>query len=296
MASVRVAARSHSWVLCLAVGLVSACNSEVPDYTTDEDTGSTHAIVTVQRTQSTDLDDGDSAEGFAQFASVPAHADPARALRAAGVLRELPQANECASTEELNKVDGPLSLLGPIEFLEAGDVALSASGLTTNLAAHAFPTVAGFASGVVYATPDRSQEALPSGAAYVITTNGSSVFPALRIQADAPETPSGVTINGQPLADVTEISAHKPMDVTWTVGQSADLVYVELGTSDGASGMLCAFADEEGAGSIGTENLSFSGPVRLSFHRARVSTAQTSKVAAELRFDFETAGTVEFVE
>jgi hypothetical protein len=195
-------------------------------------------------------------------------------------------------------MNGPLAALGPVEFLEAGDVAISAGGSITALAAHAFPTVGDFASGVVYATRDQSAEPLPADAHYVIATQGSSVVSPMEVHAEAPRELEQVTVNGVPLADLREISSGEPFDLTWSVGEAGDVVLVEVAFQDGAPSLLCAFRDDNGAGTVTTETVAPLGPASLAVHRTRIRSFERAVGfdTAELRFDFQRTTTVEFVE
>jgi hypothetical protein len=218
--------------------VMAGCASEVPNYTPDADTGSRHAVITVERVEPVDTETPLTADAFAQFVRVPAYAEPTKVLGSAGVSRPLPAIDTCATADEFEDMNGPLAALGPVEFLEAGDVAISAGGSITALAAHAFPTVGDFASGVVYATRDQSAEPLPADAHYVIATQGSSVVSPMEVHEEAPRELEQVTVNGVPLADLREISSGEPFDLTWSVGEAGDVVLVEVAFQDGAPSLL----------------------------------------------------------
>jgi hypothetical protein len=104
-----------------------------------------------------------------------------------------------------------------------------------------------------------------------------------------------VTIGGVPLERSVSATAGQPLDFTWTEGEPADRVYVELSDSD--TSILCAFADEDGSGSVPgplTAKLVPDSLVRTSVHRVReAARAEESQRADALvletmvRFDFE---------
>lgn len=283
----------------LSLGLTAvvhlACTSEVPNYTPDADTGSRHAVISVERIETADTDGAVSADAFAQFVRVPAQAEPAKVLATTGIVRTLPAVDTCASSEDFEEFSGPMTTLGPVEFLEVGNVSITANGATTVLAPHAFPTVSDFASGVVYATRDLSAEPLPAAVPYAIRTDGSAVVSALRVQGDAPSTLDQITVNGVPIFEVDELSVKKPLDLTWAVGESTDLVYAELTMMDGGPNLLCAFRDDAGAGTIPADTFAATGSGSIAVHRARAQTFdQTSFDTADLYFDFQQSATVEF--
>lgn len=295
VSSIRLAGLS---LLAGAGAIAIGCTTTVPDYTPDADTGTTHAVVTIERSESALEADSVRADALAQFVSIPAYTEPDSALRVAGVVNDLPEADHCASGADFGQLEEPLSTFGPIEFLEAGEVTLSPDrSVATSLSPHAFPTVSDFASGVVYTTRDRDAAALPAAVPYRVTVGGSYAVPAIDVVGSAPGVPGAVTVSGVPLEEVVEVAVTDPIDLTWQVGEPGDLVYVELLDRDNASSVVCVFHDEEGAGTVPEASFSTLGPGRLSMHRLRISQFDTDGLSkGELRFDFEITTPVDFVE
>jgi hypothetical protein len=103
-----------------------------------------------------------------------------------------------------------------------------------------------------------------------------------------------VTIGGVPLERATSLSAGQPLDFTWTEGEAADRVFVELAGAD--ANVLCSFADDDGSGSVPgvlTARLG-NDAVRVALHRVRetVGAQEPPRVDALIvetmvRFDFE---------
>lgn len=275
--------------------LSAACSAEVTSYTPDADQGSTHAVVVVERSN-LGGEQGSNADALAQFAKVPAETEPAAVWKLAGTALELPPVGSCQTGSEFAESSTALSTLGTVEFLEAGDVTVRADGVATALAPHALPAVGAFASGVVYATRDRSV-VLPASASYTVVAQGSAALPGLEIRAEAPRDLEGVTVGGIPFADLSAIAASEPLDVTWNVGQAGDIVYLELLSQDARLGVVCAFDDGEGSGTLPAELITVTGPARLTVHRVRSMPFGSGVVhGGELRFDFEVGTGVDIAE
>lgn len=281
-----------------SVALSAACTSEVPDYTPDADTGSTHAVVVVERSESAaTLEDDSSAEAIAQFVSVPAYAEADAVLRFAGTAMQLPELGQCEVPGlSVDEPEAPTPF-GPVEFLEVGEVSIQAGPSQTLLARHAFPNVGDFASGVVYTTLDRSAE-LPAATEYAIGAEGTASFAPIRIRANAPAALDGLSVSGVPVAELESLSTSAPVDLTWSVGSSSDTVYVEVVSWDGAVEAVCAFADSDGVGTLPAEMLTVLGPGSLNVHRLRSTryVAVDGVDTLEFRFDFELTAAIEFVE
>jgi hypothetical protein len=270
------------------------CASEIPEDVPDAESSSRHALVSVERSVLVNPDEPAQAEALAQFPRVPARDEPASVLRAAGLIRDLPGAGECMTPAELAELSGALSATSSVEFLDVGEVTIQAGEAVTALGAHAFPTVSDFASGVVYATRDRDPEPLPPGETYLITVAGSPGVDGMTFHASAPLPLDNVTLGGLPLAEVEAVPASQPLDLTWTVGQPGDLVYVALTTQDESSGVVCSFRDEDGVGTIPGDFLPATSLARLSLHRMRRQALRDAPIdSGEIRFDFELATALE---
>ncbi len=279
-----------------AVGFTAAaCATQAPTPVPDGEQSKTHALISVDRTEPAAPESPGSASAIARFVSVPAYSDTTRVLVAAGAEPSLPPADTCQTSGADDDLEPPLPSQDPIEFVEAGDVTLTAGGATTPLAPHAFPTVGSFASGVLYTTRDRAADGLPPGARYTVTVTGSASIPAFGLVGDAPSMPRGVQIGGADLKDVTEVHTGRPLELTWTPGDATDQVYVELLAYDGSTSVLCSFRDETGAGSVPADAFSGAGAGRLAIHRVRLRRVEGGTApAGDIRFDFQVGAPVEF--
>jgi hypothetical protein len=272
------------------------CSIDAEQYSADADTGSKHALVGVERSVS--LDHPEAARGavVAGFVQMPADLDAKSLFELVGLSHSLPAAGQCRSRGELRSTP-PLSSIGHVEFLEAGEVNVSTAAARSSLAPHAFPTVTELISGVVYTTRDRSSAPLPAGTRYAITASGSAGVEALSIERDAPADLEAVTIGGVALADTSELSIGRDLDFTWNSGDPNDLVLVELSTADGASASVCVFRDDVGAGTVPQGTFGVAGPGRVSLRRVReIAFSSPGLDMGELRFDFELASGVTFTE
>lgn len=272
------------------------CTAEADQYTADADTGSTHALVGIERSVS--LDDSEAARAgvLAGFVQMPADVDAKSLFDLVGLTKPIPEIGRCRTRGQA-PITPPLSSIGHVEFLEAGDVSVSAADARTTLAPHAFPTVTELISGIVYTTRDRSAEPLPGGARYSVHTSGAAGVPALAVEREAPAELEGVMVGGVSLAEVVELRASEPLDLTWTPANvPGDVVLVEVSGVDGAGSSVCAFRDDAGVGSL-PKDLAVPGPGRLSLHRVRSAEFSAPGVeVGELRFDFEVAATLTFTE
>ncbi len=279
------------------VGLASVgCANEPPSASGETDHGKMLALVAVDRTDPAAADGQANASAIARFVSVPAFSDPSRALSAAGATLDLPPIDTCQSSDQ-DDIEPPLPSQGALEFREAGDVAITASGspTPTPLVPHAFPTVGGFASGVLYTTRDRASAALPPAVPYVFTTTGSSSIPGLHATADAPRSLANIQFAGTPIADLTEIHTGTPAEITWGAGDGADLVYVEFLAYDGSPSVTCTFRDS-GSGTVPADAFSGTGTGRMALHRVRSRHFDGGPTSGEMRFDFQTGASVDFTK
>jgi hypothetical protein len=282
--------------LCLALGATAfACANEAPTVVDGGERAKTLAVITVDRNDPASADLAGSASAIARFVSVPEFSDASRLLVASGAIFELPALGTCQAAEAQDELEGANALLGPVEFVEAGEVTLAASGVTTPLVPHAFPAVGTFASGVLYTTRDRESSALPSAVPYVVSVTGSPEMTAVRAQADAPPVPAHVRVGGADLGDIDVVRTDRAIDVSWERGAAADVVYVELLSYDGSPTTVCSFPDQVGAGSISAGTFAGAGGGRIAVHRLRqrhIGAASAS--VGEIRFDFQVGASVEF--
>jgi hypothetical protein len=277
-------------VVVLALG----CSVGSEEYTADAETGSTHALVAIERSVAVDAPDAPRANALAGFVRVPAMVDPGSVMNLVGLGLELPAPGHCTALSRSNS-STPLSQLGHVEFLDAGDVALSAARSATSLAPRAFPTVTDLVSGVVYTTRDRSADALPAGQSYTLKTSGGLNVPQLSVEADAPAVLEAVTVGGLPLSELSALASSRPLDITWGPGDARDLVYVELASSQDGASTLCVFRDDAGSGSIPADSFGHVGDGHFSIHRVRSREFSLPGInRGELRFDFELVAAISF--
>lgn len=302
-----------------------------PDYSADEDSGSTHVLVAVDRSEQAAGAPGDGepaaaeqpegelaeseradtepladaptapqlvarANALAGFVRVPATVDSTTAMQLLGLELELPEVGQCAVHNAEHESSPGLSPVDRIELLEAGNVSVHTSQHETTLAPRAFPTVTDLVEGVVYTTRDLSAEPLPAGESYTVRAAGSEAIVPLSVSVQAPPVPSAVTVGGVPIHGLSAISARQPIDVTWKVGEPDDVVYVEL-SAEGAPSTVCTFRDELGAATVPAGTLAATSEGRFSLHRVRHQPFDASGVeSGRVRFDFEVAVSVKFTE
>ncbi len=282
-----------SVALLLGAALTAfGCSAQTADYATDADTGSTHALISIERSTTVDSANATRAGALAGFVHTPADVDAQGVLGMVGLAQKLPSPGQCTT---LPQPTHP-STVGHVELLEAGDISVNVAGNTTTLAPRAFPTVTDRVSGVMYTTRDRS-EPLPAAAHYTIQTSGGLSVAPLTLEADAPSPLANVTVGGLPLSEVGGLSTSQPVDVTWNAGAPGDIVYVELSHIDGSSSTLCSFRDDAGSGTIPASSVAPSQNGRLSLHRLHERMFTGAGLQdVELRFDFELATNVSFIQ
>jgi len=279
--------------LCLGVVAI-ACANEPPTVVGDDEPGKMHAVLSVERSDQALSDTPGSASAVARFVRLPALADASRVLSTAGVTLDLPPVDTCVPSGSQGEFEAPPAQ-GGVEFVEAGDVNISTSEIVTPLVPHAFPTVGGFASGVLYTTKDRTSGALPEAVPYVISASGSASVPALRAVVDAPKSPSSVTVGGIPLGELLELHTGSMTELAWTPGDASDVVYAELFAYDGSASVLCTFRDEAGSGKIPADAFAGIGNGRLGLHRVRSRHLDgASSPSSDVRFDFQVGSAIDF--
>ncbi|MBK7581530.1 MAG: hypothetical protein IPI67_15135 [Myxococcales bacterium] len=288
---------SHASLRSGALALMGAaalgCSAELEHYSTDADTNeSAHALVTIQRSLTAD-GTPPRAEVLAGFVRVPADVETRPLYQLLGLRTVTPPIGQCRAKSAGLESTPPLSGIGRVELLEAGDVWVGAAGSESTLAPHAFPTVTDQIAGVLYASRDRSASALPSASSYVVRTAGGPNAPAINLTTEAPLDLDTVTLGGVALGDLKEVDLRTPIDVTWGVGSAGDVVVVELSTTDGV--LACAFRDDVGAGTIPASAFDRAGAGRVSLQRVRTATFRAPGVDfGELAFQFELSTSVAF--
>ncbi len=304
--SLRAERRSRTAGLQLVAlsALTWGCSVSPETYVGDEK-GSTHAVVAVSREDT--LNAPPRGDALAGFVHLPAAADRDRALELAGLGIELPEPGQCWRAAPERSTEG-LAGVSRIEFLDAGRVRLIAGDAAPHeLAPHAFPTIADFISGVVYASRDRNGDGLPAGQLYRIETGNDGSVAELSASHEAPPLPADVTLGGAPFESVEKLQSGQPLDVTWSVSSdTSDRFYVEVAASGASS--ICSFDDASGAGTVPTDGFPSGADAHLSLHRVRVARSVPQSPAQganddqapkgvdqlELRFDFSVSRAVHF--
>jgi hypothetical protein len=275
----------------VAAIVVAGCSVQSESYTADADADSTHALVEVERAAS--LDGAQSAQAIASFVRVPLAVDAESAMALVGLGFEPPPVDQCAARErEISSIPD-----APVEFLEAGDVSIAAGGSLAVLAPRALPSVTDLISGVVYTSRDQDVEPFPTNVLYRVSASGGHSVAGLTLSGRAPASLEAVTLGGQMLTHGMRITPYQQLDLTWAVGDPADLLYAEL-TSPGGSTYGCTFRDDVGAGTIPSRAADGLGAARLTLHRIRRADLGSvgSLARAELRFDLVLSASVVLAE
>jgi hypothetical protein len=263
---------------------VLGCTVDVASEPDAEEAGKTHAIVTITRRAAANTPEDVRADALASFVRLPATADAAGVLRAAGLSTDLPPVGECRRTTPGQAV--ATAAVTRVELLDAGEVSVAAGGRVTTLALRAFPTVTDSIAGVVYTTRDRAAEPLPSGLTYTVAASGTPALGALSGAAAAPDALTGVEIQGTPLAEVESLAGSRDLGVTWVAGAPQDQLLVVI--DGGGTVTECTFKDDAGRGTLPAQKLPAPGQATLAVHRLRRAHFTDADIAGgELRFDFE---------
>lgn len=274
---------------CL-VAAVAACSGNAAPYTTDADRGSTHALVTVERRDEVGAEAPSQNRAFATFVRTPPEADPAQAMRVAGLDFELPELGECRVHGREGSAVSPLQR---VELLDAGDVTLETAEGRVELAPRPFPAVTSLLSGVIYTSRERVA-ALPAGEAYALSASGGALSAPLAVSAEAPSVLTGVTLGGVPLTNDAALNPNGAA-LEWAPGAPRDLVYVRLTLADGTHRLTCAFRDDLGRGALPASAIPDGTSATLALHRlrsVRIVSPESAIDAGELRFDFELSASV----
>jgi len=286
------ASRSAALVALLGLSALG-CSAELETYSTDADTGSTHALITVQRSRSAN-GLSERADALAGFLQVPADVESKPLYHLLGLKNPVPAVGQCRARSAQPEATPPLSRMGRVELLVVNEVTIGVGGSETVLAPHAFPTVTDSISGVVYTSRDRSPEAWPPSARYAIHAVSTDA-PPIDVVSDAPSELEAVTVGGTPIADVGDVSLHQPLDVTWAVGAPGDVVVISLIASDGTTELSCSFRDDTGAGTVPTSDFAGVGAGRLLLRRLHTQSFSAPGVdVGEVGFDFELDANVSF--
>jgi hypothetical protein len=289
-------APTFAFGVCIAsAALGAACSVAPVDYGSEADAGSsTHALITVERSVVLNSVETPRAAAFAGFVRTPPEVDASAMLRLAGFGLDLPAVGQCAEPNHERVSSMPLSPLGRVEFLDAGDVTLRTSSTNALLATRALPAVTDLIAGVVYTTRDRAADPLPAATTYTLAASGG-LLRAFSVNANAPAQLGGVKVGSTPLAELTNLAVNSAIALNWEPGLGRDFVYVELSTQDGSATTRCTFRDDAGNGRVPAGAFVGTGLGEVSLHRVHSEPFASGSVdAGEVRFDFEQSANVEF--
>jgi len=261
-----------------------------------------HALVQVRRTEA--IGGEPRADALAGLIRVPETADAAEVFALAGLRDQLPPVGQCQTGEAASAELAAAGLeMQSVELVPADVVSVRTSGGAHLLAPHAFPSVSDSIRGVIYASRDQTAWSLPSGGRYEIVLGGAEGLENERAVHESPGVPSGVTIGGLPLTEVSEIR-QPDLDLTWAPsGSTLDLLAARLRTAE--STYTCTFRDADGFGSISLAEaekaiagVAFARDTAgtLSLHRVRAEASATpgETSVVEVRFDFSVARELAF--
>ncbi len=287
------------WFLwsCLGglVGLiVLGCSADVESSQSPEDASVIQAAIVVERRVDVRPAGPATGQALVGFLSVPTHVDPGVAMQLVGLEPSWPDIPGCKVLGA--KTGATVSSMGTMEFLDAGSVEILAAGSQEELAPRVFPTVTDSIAGLMYTSREPTKSLWPAAAQYVVRTTGGPGLPPLNVTAQAPAELDSVTVGGAPLAAATSIHLDAPVDLTWSVGQPGDVVWVELASLDTFAGVLCAFGDDSGVGTIPSLKGVAPGAGTLEVHRSRSVPFRASEQArGAVRFDFSVMRNVELL-
>jgi hypothetical protein len=238
----------------------------------------------------------------AKFMRLSPATDPELAERMVGSPFDLPATGGCMVLSPAAAEESAISLsaLGPIELLDAGDVTLKTGSTEMPLAARAFPDVGDLVFGVFYTSRDAAID-LPAPAKYVVESSGSGLLDRFVLEANAPEGPEGVRVDGIDLTSGITLDEGASANVDWrtpsdaTSASATDLVYVDVTAARGAA-VRCAFQNTARGTIPGSFLRSAAlGPLpadaTVAVHRIRrVPFSAPAMDLGEIRFDLSVIG------
>lgn len=260
----------------------------------DAEASAITAVVVVERTSGNALNQAENTRGeaVARFVRMRSGAVDDDALRSVGATVDFPALGSCSRLSG----GSTTTVFHALDLLDVGAVSLETEASKTSLVARRLPDVADLVSGVVYTarTKDEDGAGFPARGHYVFRAAGA---PDLDVAPFAVEStvigePTDVRVGGlEPrTGEKLLVSGTSLVDVTWTAGESEDVVYIDVvSTSAGASSTTrCLFPDSGRATLAGSSFGDADGTVvthrlhREVFHARGID-------AGELRFDFARA-------
>jgi hypothetical protein len=252
----------------LALAALSGCSAQLGAAEADAEAQSVTAAVVVEHTVTADAARG---EAIAHFVRTRGVAEPA-ILEVLGASVDLPPLGSCAP----QRLAAPGAPLRPVELVDVGAVTLELGGKTTSLQPRRLPDVVDLVSGVVYT--GRTGSAAQGHA--VLRVAGAGDVPSFTREADLPGEPALRPLPTGPLL----VEAGHALELAWEPG--VDLVYVDVDGADAP--WRCAFADEQGQGTIPAVAFGKGGTLRIHrLHREPIMAPGVER--GELRSDFARA-------
>ena len=257
----------------------------------------THAVIELQRSRSTNTSLDDQANVLMSVLRLPATLDSRNVVRMVGLAPSSLEPGQCEHLDYALAATEAAVPVQHVEMLDVGDVLLIAGQHNSPLVRQAFPTVTDFIAGVVYTTRDLSSDPMPPSASYSILARGASSIPPFRIDAAAPREPTNVTLEGLNLAQVTRLVRSTGVELTWSPGEAADKLLVQIISPDRPNDVTCAFKDAAGHGHLPADALVSRGTVRFEIHRLRTTPFTVRGLdRAQVEFDYSLDHLLELVD
>jgi hypothetical protein len=284
--------------LPLLVFAAAACSSSGDDNRAPSNfPTTTHAVVELQRSRSSNASIGNQANVLMSVLRVPATLDSRNVVRMVGLSPTSPEPGQCERVDYAATATEATVPVQHVEMLDVGDVTLIAGARASPLARQAFPTVTDFIAGVVYTTRDLSSDPLPPSPVYSIVARGAQNIPSFRIDASAPQEPTNVTLEGVNLGQVTRLARGIGVDVTWDPGKVGDKFLIEVKSPDRPNDVTCAFNDTSGRGRLPPDFLISRGTVRIEIHRLRTTPVTIKGLdRSQVEFDYSLDHLLELVD
>ena len=280
--------RARLALAALCVAAATGCSANVAA-TADASTTSTRAYLSFERSAREGEPASARAHASARFVRVQAGADEAMAARLVGADLPLPALETCAPLASLGEDGMPLATLGPVDLIDAGEVALETAEGRDTLAVRAFPDVVDLVSGVVYTTRDGAALGWGAPGALRLRAAGSWQIPAIALDVEAPAAPASARVGERALDDAAAVPAGESVRLSWEPGSGTDSIYIDV--TSPASGLRCAVRDT-GETQLPAEAFPPSGDATVALHRVRRASHAQGSLPIEVRFDAAVTGVV----
>jgi hypothetical protein len=197
----------------------------------------------------------------------------------------LPEVGHCEVVDSNQQATPALATLERVELLDVGEVTVVTQGKNQRLLRQAFPTVTDFMSGVIYTTRDNPSE-FSIESKLDLRARGNAGIPAFTVTASTVPPPRPITIDNTPFDEWTRQSILSNFELKWEKGRAEDLIWVELGVSNGRKTLSCVYDDQQGFGVVPGMQLNTPGEGRFVVHRVSKRDVAINGIdRAEVRFD-----------